>query len=60
MLVVVNELFAVNYPTLEGGFTIETNDITATIKELKQEYAFVDECMHKYNGHIEIDVYMHC
>lgn len=43
MVVEVGEFFALNYPTLEGGFTCVDDDLDALVAELRCEYAFVDE-----------------
>lgn len=43
MKVEVGEFFAFDYPTLEGGFTAEVDDLPALLEELRGEYAFVDE-----------------
>ena len=43
MKVEVGEFFALDYPTLEGGFTAEVDDLAAFLEELRGEYAFVSE-----------------
>lgn len=41
--VYVSELFAVDYPSLEGGYTLEANSIDEAIAELEGSYYLVDE-----------------
>jgi len=43
MRVEVGEFFSVDYPTLEGGFAEEVDDLSAFLEELRGEYAEVDE-----------------
>lgn len=37
----VGEFFALNYPSLEGGFKADVDDLDAFLKELRGEYAYV-------------------
>ena len=39
----VGEFWSVEYPTLEGGFTMEGDDLQAMLRELRGEYAVVEE-----------------
>ena len=39
----VGEFFAVNYPTLEGGFTAEGENLEAVLDELRNCYPVVAE-----------------
>lgn len=41
-IIEVGEFFSTDYPTLEGGFTIETNDPIEELKALAHEYAYID------------------
>lgn len=39
----VGEFWSVEYPTLEGGFTMEGDSLQEMLEELRGEYAIVEE-----------------
>lgn len=53
----VCERFAIDYPTIEGGYIIDTDDIEHTINELKKYYAFVDAPFNSIRYGWTIDVF---
>ena len=59
MTVEIGEYFAVNYPTIEGGFTVDTDNINQLVNELKSEYAFVSEPVYSKQYGWAIKVYEH-
>lgn len=59
MTISVGEFFALNYPSLEGGFTAEVDDLDVFVEELRGEYAYVEEPTHSMRHGWGVKVYEH-
>ena len=59
MTLQVGEFFATDYPTLEGGFTMEGDDLDAMLAELRREYAVVEEPTFSNRHGWRVRVYEH-
>lgn len=53
----VGEFFATNYPSLEGGFKADIDDLDAFLEELRGEYAYVGKPSYSKRHGWCVDVY---